>query len=122
MARIDPASRSYVLTAGGDFDSVANPVLEAVNIRLSTEKGSCFWDLDFGSELHTLRQAKVGPDILRRVEDLVLSALQPMVDAGELLDLEIGAELVTPTRVDALIRALDAAHRPLSFTHFVRVG
>lgn len=118
---LDPLTASFVLTSAPDFQRVDNPVLQSVYIRLTTRRGSCFWDLGFGSTLQELQRLKAGPTILREVETRVRDALQPMVDAGELLELDVTAEKVARDRVDLVLSAQDAGRRPLRFTTFVRV-
>ncbi len=122
MVYINPTTADYVQTLGDDLQQADNPVLQSVYLRLATERGTCFWDPDFGSKLHTLAAAKIGPDIERQVVTLVEAALQPMVDAGELLDLAVAAQRVARNRVEFAVRFYDAGLRPLEFTHFVRVG
>lgn len=122
MAHIDSLTASYVLTAGTDLEAISNPTLESVYLRLSTHRGSCFWDPDLGSRLHELSATKATAGITREAEDLVAEALAPMVTAGELLDLEIATQIVQRGRIEIVLRATDVARRPLLFTHFVRVG
>ncbi len=119
---IDPQTAGFVLTTSDDFQRSSNPVLQSMYMRLAIRRGTAFWDPNLGSDLPTLTSEHVVGDVEREVEDRARVALQPMLDAGELLELELAAERVATNRVDLVIRATDAALRPLEFTHFVRVG
>ena len=119
---VDPLSASFALTSSDDLQRSANPVLQSVYMRLSIRRGTAFWDPDLGSDLPGLAGEHVVGDVEREVEDRARVALQPMVDAGELLELSIAASKVGRHRVDLVIRAIDAGLRPLNFTHFVQVG
>jgi len=122
MAYIDPSAAAFVQTPGNDLQRTDNTTLQSMWLRLATRRGSCFWDPDFGSRLHELVATKIGANVERVVVGHVEQALQPMTDAGELLDLEVAAQRVGRNRVEMVLRAFDAGLRPLEFTHFVRVG
>lgn len=55
--------------------------------RLMTRRGEWFADTDFGSRLHLLPSMK---DAQRRVEDIMLEALQPMIDDDSVLEIIVG--------------------------------
>lgn len=121
MAHLDPISRSLVRSTGGDWERGDNPTLESLILRLGTWRGSCFWDLSFGSTLHLLPQSKITSTLERDVEDRVRTALAPMVDAGELLGLAVTVRRAERNRAEMVVHALDAGRRPLTFTTFVAV-
>ena len=121
MAYLNPLTRDLVQTVDWDWLRVTNPTLEAIHIRLHTERGSCFWDLSFGSTLHLLPTETISADRVRDVEDRVRTALQPMVDAHEISGLTIHATRVARNRVDLSVQCLDAGRRPVTFTTFVQV-
>lgn len=121
MAYLDPLTRDFVLTRAHDLTAVSNPTLEEMLLRLGTQRGTCFWDLDFGSSLHLLPQEKIGPTTERDVENRARFALKPMIDAKQITGLALKATRVDRNRVDLAGRCSDAGQRPLSFNTFVAV-
>lgn len=120
-AYIEPVEHDYVLTASDDLEQPDNPVLQSMVIRLLTWRGSCWWDLNFGSTLHLMPTEKLSGSIERDAETRAADALQPMLDAGELLELEVSAERVDRNRLELSVRCTDAGRRPLSFTRCIEV-
>jgi len=121
-AHVNPLTGGFDLTLSNDLERAANPTLQSVYLRLVTRRGTVWWDAELGSDLPALASEHVVGDVAREIEDRARVALQPMVDAGELYDLELAAQRVDRHRVDLVVRAVDAGLRPLEFTHFVRVG
>lgn len=121
MAYLDPLSRDFVLTSSNDLKGVDNPTLQGVVLRLMTERGSCFWDPDFGSTLHLVAREKGGPSTERDVADRARRALKPMVDDEDITDLTVQATRVDRGRVELAVRCLDAGRRPVAFSTFVAV-
>lgn len=121
MIHLDPETMDYVLTASRDWEPASSLTAESMLLRVRTERGTWWWDSAFGSTLHELvRSARPNPE--QDVVDAIESALDPMVDAGEISDLEVAAERTARGRVDVAIRCTDSAHRPLTMTLFVQVG
>lgn len=122
MADLDTVTGDYVRTARGDLVVTrSSAVLQQVWLRLATERGSLLVDADYGSLLHTLPQHKLAAGIEEVAKDYARDALQPMVDGGRLVDLEISAIRVDRNRLELSIRAQSADGAPLTFTEFVRI-
>lgn len=121
MAYIDPVTRSFVLTSSRDLKRSTSATLEELTLRLLTHRGSCFWDLSFGSTLHLLPAEKIGPTTSRDVENRARVALQPMVDARTISALEVRAGRVDRNRVELGLRCKDARGAPITFTTWVPV-
>lgn len=121
MALLNSLTRDYAQTTGGDFEQLDNPTLESLKLRLMTQKGSCFWDLEFGSTLHELPRTKIGADVLRDVENRARTALAPMVRAKEILDLSVQVARTAVNRVEMALNCRDAGGRPLRFSTWVAV-
>lgn len=121
MAHLDPILRDLVLTAGGDLQAVDNPTRQAVVLRLLTERGSCFWDLTFGSTLHEMPRAKIVANAERDAEDRARSALRPLLDSQEISALSISVSRVDRNRIEMAVSCRDAGQRPIQFTMFVAV-
>jgi len=119
-ARLDPLTRDFVATSG-DFDSITNPTLEELQLRVLTHRGTCFWDLEFGSTLHRLPTEKIAGALERDVADRARDALRPMERAGQISGVRVEVERIDRNRVDMRLSALDAGRRPLRFQAFVEV-
>jgi len=63
--------------------------------RLRTRKGSWFADTEFGSTIHLIEIDKGAPRLLR---DAITQALEPLVDSGEILSLDLVVESFIPER------------------------
>jgi len=86
---------SVYITPRGDclVDSEGHLVEDAtiasrVTVRLRARRGEYYLDKNFGSRLHTIRTLQ---DAEREFLPMCEEALQPMLDAGEIVRLELGA-------------------------------
>lgn len=105
-----------------DLVRETNPVRQAVQLRLTTERGSCFWDVAFGSTLHELRQAKVTATFSVDLESRIRTALRPMTTAGELTILGFRHERPTKDRWHVQFFGADRGRRPITFDLFLEVA
>lgn len=118
--RVDPATLDLVFVAG-DFQE-ASPALDAVRLRLHTERGSCFWDATFGSTLHQLVRAKITARTAVRIEDAIRVALAPMVRASELAIEGFAHEQPESDRWHVAVTLRDGQKRPVKFHLFLKVA
>ncbi|HND28871.1 MAG TPA: hypothetical protein PKY30_24405 [Myxococcota bacterium] len=110
---VDPITGDLTLS-GGKLVVETSPVRAELVARIKTHKGSCFWDLSFGSTLHELK--KVSSSALRDIEERVRAALRPM----SLDSLQVVVERVDVGRIDLAVQASKAG-RPVAARVFVRV-
>lgn len=120
MAWVDPQTRDVVLDRSGRLSAKGQPAAEHLYRRVTTHRGSCAWDPSFGSALHEL--VKSAADLERDAIARVEQAVQPMLDAGELVELEVHAERVERGRLAIVIRATDAGLREVGFTTFLELA
>lgn len=71
------------------FDWV-DPIYNNLFLSIHTKKGDQFWNLTFGSELHTIK--KVSGDSVRRARDMVVDSTKWMVDDGIVKEIEVFVE------------------------------
>ncbi|EEG08947.1 phage GP46 family protein [Pseudogulbenkiania ferrooxidans] len=81
-AFISPQTRDY---DGTQVTSLEN----AVYLRLTTPRGSLWHDPTLGSRLHLLAREKDVARVRRLGEEYVREALQPLLDDGRALSLEV---------------------------------
>lgn len=122
MAAIDPTTRDLVLEADGRLGVPADPIAAAVDLRISTHRGSCFWDPAFGSTLHELAQAKIGASFQQDLESRIRVALKPMVDDGRLADIAFEHSRSEANRWDVRVVCLTAARTPIVATTWIEVS
>lgn len=122
MAFLDPITRDLVRLSSGDLKPSSNPTLEGMALRLRTRRGTCWWDVTFGSTLHELGQAKITRTFAADVEDRIRTALQPMIDEGEVSDLAFEHERPETNRWHTRLACRDAAQRPLAWDVWVEVS
>lgn len=118
---INPQTQQLERLASGALRSVsgAEAVQQSMYIRLTTRRGSVIWDPSFGSRLHEIVTKRA--DTVQRVEAYVREALEPMVLAGELLELQVQAQASGRNRIDYLVSAVDAGRRPVTFQNWVQL-
>ena len=121
-AYIDPATRDFVIEISGDLQEETLPTRQHLYFRLFTERGSCFWDMNFGSTLHELQQAKITRTFQVDLEDRVRTALADMIDEGEIDELAFTHERLGSNRWHCRIGCVDVAQRPLAFDLWVEVA
>lgn len=121
MAAIDPVTQDLCLDVSGRLVVETNPVYQAVYLRLNTRRGTCFWDVAFGSTLHELQQAKITSTFQPDLEDRIRTALQPMIDAKEISDLAFEHERPSGNRWHCRLTVLDAGKRLLGWELWVEV-
>lgn len=120
MADIDTLTGDFERTTRGDLVvDPADATRQEMWLRLTVERGSMWADLTYGCRLHELTKRSMAPGIEQVAMDMARDALQPMLDAGRLTDLELGCQRVGQTRLQLSVRASDAAGRPVTFTRFV---
>ena len=122
MALINTTTADLPLDKAGNLVVETNPTRQAVQLRIFTRRGSCFWDRTFGSRLHLAPRMKIGAGFQAQLEDLFRSALRPLLDAGEIRELAFEHERPAPTQWHARLTMLDAGKRPLAFDYWVEVG
>lgn len=66
----------------------------AVWLRIKTPLGSWWADKTLGSLIHTLPEYKALPYVTKVAEDMVLTALRPLVDSGRATSVAAAAQLV----------------------------
>ncbi len=122
MADLDTVTGDFLRTSRGDLLVRTNvAVVQQVWLRLATERGSLLADPDFGSLLHTLPQAKLVAGIEEVATAYARDALQPLLDEGRLVDLELSAVRTARNRLELSLRARSADGTPITFTDFVRI-
>lgn len=121
MAYVDPASHDLVQTAGHDLQTSSSPLQEAVIRRLLTERGSCFWDLAYGSTLHELPRLAIRQNMEGELEARARAALEPLRVAGKVRSLTVAATRADRNRMELAVQVLGAHQERVVFTTFVRV-
>lgn len=120
MADIDTLMGDFERTTRGDLVvDPADATRQEMWLRLTIRRGSMWADLNLGCRLHELAKRSIGPGVEQVAMDMARDALQPMLDAGRLTDLELGAQKVDRSRLQLSVRAQDAAGRPVTFMRFV---
>jgi phage gp46-like protein len=104
---IDPQKRDYVLDRGApkQTDSLRIPAY----MRLKTKRNTWMYapDDQYGSEFHLKRKRRTSGDN-SEVEDLAVSAVQPIVDDGRASEIEVQSVLRTRNNVGMKINITDA--------------
>lgn len=118
-AWVDPATRDFLVDSSGRLVVKSQSAAEHLYRRVTTQRGSCLWDLNFGSTLFKL--VKTSADLERSAVDRVEQAIAPMVEAGELVDVEVSAEREGRSRLNITIQATDAGMREVGFTTFLEL-
>ena len=120
-ARIDPSTRDLVLTTATDLARPSSPVEASMQTRLATRRGTCFWDVTFGSDLGNL-VGTAPRGAVDQVENAARAALQPMVAQRDITNLSVTAQAAGQGRVDVTVTAQDGRRRPITWRTFVRVA
>jgi phage gp46-like protein len=113
MLQLDPSTHDFLVGADGDFVPVDNALAEACLNRLLVERGSCFWDPDFGSTLHELRRGLLTATFAEDLEDRVRDALAPLSAAGELTALAF-EHAQGPGQWQVAVTVTDASATPVT--------
>lgn len=121
-AYIESITRDLVVTGAKDLQRPASPLLQAIYLRLATHRGSCFWDPSFGSTLHELAASHPSAvTVARDVDARVRDALQPLIDSGDLKQLDVTVTRQGRHQVALAVSVKDAGRRTITFTTFVQV-
>jgi len=91
---------SWLVTDQGDLQVNADNQLQRDQtltsrclLRLRTRRGSWFDDSEFGSRIHEIQ---IDKGAQRLLQDAITEALEPLVDSGELLTIEVATESFIP--------------------------
>jgi len=114
-------SGDLVLLSTGGLEMEDNTVMQVLQARLLTRRGSCFWDATFGSRLHEMEQTKVTTTFQVRLEDCIRQAVQPMLDSRQISNLAFEHERPSPNQWHVLVSCEDAGQRPLAWDLWVEV-
>lgn len=102
------------MTASGDV------LQDRIFLSLATPLGSLWQRPDFGSELHTLRRAKMTPALPSKAEAMVRDALAWMLDEGLLSSLDVQAVSIGGGRLKLTLKA-DTNNQPVVLDYWVAV-
>lgn len=118
---IDPATADYVRAAGDLARDPAAGLANAVYLRVMTPLGSWWADSTLGSRLHELQREKDVPRVQRLAVQYVRQCLQPLVDDGRALAVDVQSEHVSG-RLNLLVTITDAGQAERTFDFFIKVG
>ncbi|WAC71111.1 phage GP46 family protein [Roseateles sp. SL47] len=118
---IDPISADYVQSAGDLARDPADGLANAVYLRVMTPLGSWWADTSLGSRLHELQREKDVPRVQRLAVQFVQQCLQPLVDDGRALAVDVQAEHASG-RLNLLVTITDAGQAERTFDFFIKVG
>ncbi|WP_431287462.1 phage GP46 family protein [Roseateles chitinivorans] len=118
---IDPITADYVQSAGDLARDPADGLANAVYLRVMTPLGSWWADTSLGSRLHELQREKDVPRVQRLAVQFVQQCLQPLVDDGRALAVDVQAEHA-PGRLNLLVTITDAGQAERTFDFFIKVG
>lgn len=118
---IDPATADYVQLNGDLARDVAGGLGVAVYLRVMTPLGSWWADPTLGSRLHELQREKDVARVQRLAVQYVQQCLQPLVDDGRALAVDVQAAHV-PGRLNLLVTITDAGQAERAFEYFIKVG
>lgn len=113
-AGIDPNTGDL---SGQRIDTLAN----AVYIRLLTPLGSWWANPALGSRLHELQREKDLPRVGQLAQQYARQALQPLIDDGRALAIDITTSQHGPGRLLLVIEVTAADGARQTFEHWVRV-
>jgi phage gp46-like protein len=104
--RFNPVTKDLIDAPDGSFVQT-DRADTAVMLQLDSHFGEWWGDPDAGSRLHDLRafQTDPGPGLL----DEATRALDVLVEAGRISDVEVTIDAVLPGRVDLSTRFRDAS-------------
>lgn len=118
---IDPTTADYVQLDGDLQRDLAGGLGVAVYLRVMTPLGSWWADPTLGSRLHELQREKDVPRVQRLAVQYVQQCLQPLIDDGRALAIDVQAEHA-PGRLNLLVTITDAGRAERSFNYFIKVG
>lgn len=118
---IDPITGDYVQAFGDLARDPADGLANAVYLRVMTPLGSWWADPTLGSRLHELQREKDVPRVQRLAVQFVQQCLQPLVDDGRALGIDVQSEH-TPGRLNLLVTITDAGQAERTFDFFIKVG
>ncbi len=118
---VDPITRDYAYTAGAFARDPAAGLANAVYLRLMTPLGSYWADAMLGSRLHELQREKDVARIGVLARQYAEQALQPILDDGRAVAIDVTVEQPKNSRLLLLIEVTDAAGRKRTFQHPVKV-
>lgn len=118
---IDPATRDYTLTAGGDLATTdSNGLQNAAYLRLETPLGSYWADPSLGSKLYTLKREKDVPRVQILAVQYAKEALQPLLDDGRATAIDVTG-LRDNHRLYLMISLTAASGEVVRLKYFVQV-
>ena len=118
---IDPTTADYVQLDGDLQRDLAGGLGVAVYLRVMTPLGSWWADPTLGSRLHELQREKDVPRVQRLAVQYVQQCLQPLIDDGRALAVDVQTEHV-PGRLNLLVTITDAGQAERTFNYFIKVG
>lgn len=118
---IDPITADYLPSAGDLARDPADGLANAVYLRVMTPLGSWWADTTLGSRLHELQREKDVPRVQRLAVQYVQQCLQPLVDDGRALAIDVQAAH-WPGRLNLLVTITDAGQAERTFDYFIKVG
>lgn len=118
---IDPNTADYVQLDGDLQRDLAGGLGVAVYLRVMTPLGSWWADPTLGSRLHELQREKDVPRVQRLAVQYVQQCLQPLIDDGRALAVDVQAEHA-PGRLNLLVTITDAGQAERTFNYFIKVG
>ena len=118
---IDPSTGDYVQASGDLARDPADGLANAVYLRVMTPLGTWWADTTLGSRLHELQREKDMPRVQRLAVQYVQQCLQPLVDDGRALAVDVQPEHA-PGRLNLLVTITDAGQAERTFDFFIKVG
>lgn len=102
--------------------SASTPLEDAIWLSLNTRRGSFWQRPQLGSDLYTLEREVLTPDLPKRVEGMVRSALAWLVGLDRLRDLVVVVTVPRPHMLAIQIGATGINGQPIDLSMFVPVG
>lgn len=120
-ALINPTTGDYNYMNGRVQLDPTNGLANAVYLRLMTPLGGWWRDATLGSRLHELVRQKDLSRISVLAKQYAQTALQPIVDDGRALKIEVSTEQLHNGRLNLLVEVTSASNEVLTFKHPVKV-
>lgn len=103
-----------------DVSSSGNTLQDRIYLSLATPLGTLWQRPDFGSELHTLRRAKMTASLPSKAEGMVRDALGWMFDAGLLQHLDVQVTDAGSGRLKMILTAT-TNNQPIVLEYWVAI-